>query len=128
MPPHIKNERARLLRRREQLLDHLAQHDPDAVQEFRSISAALQVMEAPESGRYARFRSYKDAITSLLEFEGQWLSKRVIADKLFRGGFIMDPEIGPRLVIDNLNKNIQRGNFAADENGYVGLNEWGKDK
>lgn len=124
MAPHVKNERVKLLRLMAQALNKLAEVDPETVDKYRSARAAFDALGMPEDQKYARIRSTKAAVIACLEHEKQWLPKRVIADLLFRGGFVMDEEYGPQLVVANIDKNIQRKHFVVDSEGRVGLPSW----
>jgi hypothetical protein len=101
MGTHVKNERVRLLRRMEQLLNKLEEKDPDTVKEFRAARAALDVYGAPSDSRYARIRSTKEAIRAALEYEGDWQNKRELAHKLMEGGVQVDPEFGLKLIVES---------------------------
>ena len=124
MAPHVKNEHAKLLRKSQQLLNELAKKDPDTVLAYRACLKALELYSAQKDERYAKIRSTKEAIRSALEFEGTFLPKRVLAKRLMDGGFQVDPEFGPNLLVASMDKNIQRGHFVKDADGQIGLPEW----
>jgi hypothetical protein len=123
MAKHVKNERARLVRRMEQALTRLAELDPETVAEFRAARAGLEAIDSPEEERYLRIRGTKDAVNACLEFEGKPLPKLVIADKLFSGGFVTHPTLGRRLIVQAIDKNIQRGNYVFEDD-LVYLPKW----
>lgn len=123
MPPLIQNPRARLLRERGLILDRMSEVAPDLVAEFRANEAALEALDVKPGTRYAKIRGTKAAAVACLEHEGEWLTRREIAQKLYEGGFEMDPKRGFILVMDALGHNVARGNFQ-EVDGKVGLNEW----
>jgi len=124
MALHTKHERARLVRTMEQLLKSWEKLDPESAAKYRAAEAALKVLVAPGDGRYRQFRGTADAVRACLEFEKKWLPRQVIADKLFDGGFVMDPEFGRRLVVKSITTSIGRGIFVEDAEKLVGLPEW----
>ena len=124
MPPHVKNERARLERRREKVLADLAAKDSELVKELRAIDAGLAALASETAEIYLRIRSPKLAIRAALERAGKPLTRREIVEDLYHGGFPMDAEKGRQLMGDSIRLNLSRGHFVQNPDETISLPEW----